>query len=164
MDTSEQPQRSPDEVSGAPSAPLDELPPPYNPPVSYPPTEAMPPVTPQFSAAPQFSTEEPAQATPGRMSRVQALDLISRLKATLVAGSVLAFGMFAALAVAHATGVTARSSASAQPASGSQGSQATPTAPSSSDDDGGFFGQSPSSGFGIGPPSSQAPAAGTTVS
>ncbi len=96
------------------------------------------------------------------MPRAQALDLLSRLKTTLVAGSVIAFGMFAALAASHVTGVTSRSSSSTQSTSGSQVAP-TATAPSS-DDGGGFFNQPPSSGFGVGPPSSQAPAAGTSVS
>lgn len=123
-------------------------PPPSMPPASLPPTIAM------------SQPATPAQPAPGRMARAQALDLLSRLKATLVTGSVIAFGVFAALAAAHATGVTARSNTGTQ-SGGTQTPQATP---SRHDDNGGFFNTTPSNGFGVGAPSPQGPASSTSVS
>ncbi len=169
MDAQDQSQPAPDGTEPpipAPSAeradatPSEAYPPPYSPPASHPFTSTMMPAMPGFPVA------EPEQPSPGRMSRADALDLLSRLKTTLVAGSVIAFGMFAALAVSHVTGVTSRSSAATQSSSGSQGSQTGPVATAPTNDDGGgFFNSSPpSSGFGIGPPSSQAPASNTSVS
>jgi hypothetical protein len=158
MDSSDQSQRPPeDNLTPYPIPPDDEqtipmasgaYPPPYNPAPSFPPTVAM------------AQLASPAQPAPGRLGRIQALDLLSRLKATLVTGSVLAFGVFAALAAAHVTGVTSHSSAATQ-SGGSQSSQATP---SRHDDDGGFFNTGPSGGFGVGAPGSQGPASSTSVS
>lgn len=159
MESSDQSQRpSEDNAAPYPTPPDDDqtvamtsgvYPPPYAPPPSFPPTVEM--------AQPAM----PALPAPGRLGRAQALDLLSRLKATLIAGSVLAFGVFAALAATHVTGVTSRSG-------DAQNSQATPTAtaaPSRRDDDGGFFNTTgPSSGFGVGAPSPQGPASGTSVS
>ncbi len=96
------------------------------------------------------------------MVRAEALDLLSRLKASLIAGSLLALGMFAALAATHVTGVTSRASSSSP---GGSNSQAAPASTVSSTDSGSnFFNQSSSSGFGIGPPGSQAPSSSTSVS
>lgn len=105
-----------------------------------------------------------AQPNAARVRRDEALDLLGRLKATLVAGSVVAFGVFAALAASHITGVTAR--ASSQPASaGSQGASSTPTATTPPSDDGGFFNSAGAgNGFGVGAPGAQSPASGTTFS
>jgi hypothetical protein len=160
MDSSDQSQQAAEDAMIPYPAPLDDdqtvamesgvYPPPYAPPSPFPPTIAM--------SQPVAS----AQPAPGRMARGQALDLISRLKATLVAGSVITFGVFAGLAAAHVTGVTARSDATTQPGAG-QNSQVTPT-PSRRDDDGGFFNSTPSSGFGVGAPSQQGPASSTSVS
>jgi hypothetical protein len=103
-------------------------------------------------AAPSLpSTPAGDQPAATRLPRVAALDLLGRLKATVVVGSVMAFGVFLALAAAHATGVTARGAAT----SGVPGARAT-TQP----DDGGFF----NGGFGVGAPGSRGPASGTTVS
>jgi hypothetical protein len=98
---------------------------------------------------------------PERLGRDVTLDLISRLKATIVTGSLVAFGIFAALAAAHLTGVTARGAASQQ---SSQSPGATQGATPSVTSDDGFFNQGPNGGFGIGQPGSQGPAAGTSVS
>lgn len=107
---------------------------------------------------PSGTPTEPA--TPSRLARGDALDLLSRLKATLVTLSLVALGIFAALAAFHATGVTARAASSTSPGAASgQGPQASPSAQT----DGGFFNLGPN-GFGIGQPGSQGPAAGTTVS
>ncbi len=162
MDTSEQPLRPPDIPFEQPEGqmtiePVEAYPPPY-----YPPDPASATSTMAFETPPSFEPQ-PVQPAQGRMSRANALDLLSRLKTTLVAGSVIAFGTFAALAATHITGVTARPSA--------QGSQAAPTAtaPSSeshvsSDDGGSFFNQNSSGGFGVGAPNSQAPVSNTSVS
>jgi hypothetical protein len=160
MDSSDQSQQAADEaVTPSPAPPDDDqtvamasgvFPPPYAPPSPFPPTIAM------------SQPVAPTQSAPGRMVRSQALDVISRLKATLVAGSVIAFGVFAGLAAAHVTGVTARSGAAAQ-SGAAQNAQATPT-PSRHDDDGGFFSSSPPNGFGVGAPSQQGPASSTSVS
>lgn len=137
-------------------APSGVYPPPY-----YPPS-AMPTMAMAEASPPPVSS--PAQQAQGRMARSETLDLLSRLKATLVAGSLLALGMFAALAAAHVTGVTSRASSASQPAGGAQNSQTAPAATAPSSDSGNFFNQNSSSGFGIGPPSSQAPSTGTSVS
>lgn len=94
--------------------------------------------------------ESPA---PGRLPRVEAFDLLGRLKATVVVGSVVAFGVFLALDAAHATGVTAR----AATPNGANSQTTTPTQPS---DHGGFF----NGGFGVGAPGSNGPASGSAVS
>ncbi len=164
MDTSEQPLQPPDTTDTTVEQPEGQMaadpgeayPQPYSPPDFSPAASTTAFETP-LPFAPQ-----PGQPAQGRMSRSNALDLLSRLKTTLVAGSVIAFGMFAALVATHITGVTARSSA--------QGSQAAPTAtaPSSehesSDDGGSFFNSNSSGGFGVGAPSSQAPVSNTSVS
>ena len=164
MDTNEQPQQPPDaRVEQPPTLPGTYPPPyypsPYYPPPSfpvYPPTTAM---TDPTALSPAEASAQPAQE---RLPRSQALDLLSRLKATLVVGSVIAFGAFAALAATHITGVTSRANSSSTPSP--YDSQGAPMVPSTNNDGGGFFNESPSSGFGIGPPSSQGPASGTSVS
>lgn len=100
----------------------------------------------------------PAGLGPTRLDRAGSLDLISRLKATLVAGSLIAFGAFAALAATHVTGVTARSSAAPSTNGSTTAPATTPTA------SGAFFNQGPSGGFGVGAPGSQGPVSGTSVS
>ena len=132
-------------------APPDILPPPYTPLAS-----ASAPTV--ISAAPF----QPAPLAGGRLGRIEALDLLARLKTTLIAGSVIAFGVFAGLVATHITGVTARAASSSQNATNS-GPQATPTA-ASQPDNGSFFNNGPDGGFGVGPPGPQGPASGTTVS
>lgn len=174
MDAQDQAQRSPEgteppnsapPINQADASPSVAYPPPYVPPASNPSTSTMPAILPPPLAAGPVEPPEPAQGR--RISRADALDLLGRLKTTLIAGSVLAFGMFAALAASHITGVTSRSSSSTPASGGSQGSQAAPaaTAPSSeSNDDGGFFNQNSPNGFGIGAPSAQPPVSNTSVS
>jgi hypothetical protein len=130
-------------------APPEILPPPYDPGSSA--------SAPTVTDAAFGRTVQPAGA---RIQRGEALDLLARLKTTLVAGSLIAFGVFAGLVATHITGVTARAASSNN---GSAGSQATPTPPTHSDD-GGFFNNGPNSGFGVGPPGPQGPSSGTTVS
>jgi hypothetical protein len=101
------------------------------------------------------------QAEPERLGRNAAIDLIGRLKATIVTGAFVALGVFAGLAATHITGVTSRANTSS---SNSQGTTAAPTTTSNADDSGGFFNQGPNNGFGVGQPGAQGPAAGSSVS
>lgn len=81
------------------------------------------------------------------MPKAEALAVTKKLKAALIAGSVMALGVLTALAAGHVTGVTAQRSGTNSPANTSGANQ--PTAPASSDD-GGFFNQAPASGAGNG--------------
>jgi hypothetical protein len=107
------------------------------------------------------SAQPSGQAEPSRLGRDASLDLIGRLKATIVTGAFVALGVFAGLAATHVTGVTSRASTSS---SNGQGAPTTPTTTNNVDDNGGFFNQGPNGGFGVGQPGSQGPAAGSTVS
>lgn len=148
-DSGQRPQWPSDPTGGETlQAPPEILPAPYNPALS----------------APTVAGAAPAQAaepTGARLQRGEALDLLARLKTTVIAGSLIAFGVFTGLVATHFTGVTARAASSS---TGSAGSRATPTAPARSDDGGGFFNNGPGGGFGIGAPGPQGPASGTTVS
>jgi hypothetical protein len=97
------------------------------------------------------------------MPRAQALSFTNKLKAALIAGSVMAFGVLTALVAGHATGVTAHAAGS--------NSNASSSSSSSSDSNGGFFDQGSSNSdgnagsFGVSPNApAQQPAAGSSVS
>lgn len=108
--------------------------------------------------APQQRTPQPPRA--GRMPRNRALAVTKTLKAALIAGSVMAFGVLTALAAGHVTGVTAAA-----------GTNSAPSHESHSNDNGGFFNQEPSDdggnagSFGVSPNApAQQPVAGSSVS
>lgn len=81
------------------------------------------------------------------MPKAEALAVTKKLKAALIAGSVMALGVLTALAAGHVTGVTAQQSGANT--SANTGGVNQPTAPASSGD-GGFFNQAPVSGAGNG--------------
>ncbi|HEU5439882.1 MAG TPA: hypothetical protein VFU88_11385 [Ktedonobacterales bacterium] len=108
----------------------------------------------------QAARQAPREGTQQRMPKVQALALTQRLKRWLIGGTLAAFVSLAALAAAHATGVTAQAGAT------STGSGDTSAQPANNDDGGGFFGTQPgfgSPGFGSGG-GSQSPMSGTGTS
>lgn len=118
--------------------------------------------TPQgYSYAPPAPQPHAARQTPRgdaqqRMPRAQALALTLRIKRWLIGGTLAAFVSLAALAAAHATGVTAQAGATST-GSGDNGAQ-----PANNDDGGGgFFGTQPAFGSGGG---SQSPMSGTGTS
>ena len=109
----------------------------------YPPTSpAQPAYAPWPSGQPYVAPPPPR---PARMPKEQALAVTRKLKTALIAGSVMAFGVLAALAAGHVTGVTAQASSNS---SGGSNTNQQP-APSNSDD-GGFFNQAPANGAGNG--------------
>lgn len=119
---------------------------------------APPPQTPPRT---QTARQAPRGATQQRMPKAQALALTQRLKRWLISGTLAAFVSLAALAAAHATGVTAQAGATS---TGSGDNNAQPA--NNNDDGGGFFGTQPSfgsPGFGSGG-GSQAPISGTGTS
>lgn len=132
-------------------------------PTSSPPPGFIPPSAAESAGsagarAPTVNAGAPLDGVaPGRLPRVEALDLLGRMKATLVVGTVVAFGVFLGLAATHTTGVTARAAG----ANGTNSQGVSPTRPS---DDGGFFTGGQNNGFGVGPPGSRGPASGTSVS
>lgn len=116
-----------------------------------------------------------AAPRPARMPKDQALAVTRKLKAVLIAGSVMAFGVFTALAAGHVIGVTSQQSgtsgASGSNASAGSSSQTLPSNTSGANDQGGFFNQAPSSnsgstgGFGTSPNAPyQQPAIGSNMS
>jgi len=103
----------------------------------------------QQNRPPTSQAPRPRQSPPveKRMPKAEALSLVQKLKRWLVVASVVAFGAFGALALGHATGVTAQSTNSAT----------QQTAPASSSQNGGFF-QQQQGGYQFGSgSSSQAP-------
>ncbi len=111
-------------------------------------------------AQPQpLAAAQPAQ--PARMPRHEAVAVTQKLKAILIAGSVMALGVLTALAAGHVTGVTARqSTGAASSSSATSPNTSSSSSSSSSSNSGSFFNQLPSnntgtsSGFGV---SSSAP-------
>ena len=116
------------------------------------------PYAPDATVSDSAAAPGAGQLARGRLGRAAALDLLGRLKATVVVGSLVAFAVFLALAATHATGVTARGATSG--ADGGPGAQAT----ARPGDDGGFFNGGQHGGFGVGEPGLRGPASGTAVS
>ncbi len=156
-----------------------QYPPQY--PQHYPPTPAWPaptqqqtPYPNQYQMAPYAPYVRQPVAGPGsdagagagrlrtqRMPRVQALELLGRLKRWSIALAVAAFVAFVGLAAGHVTGVTAAQAGS----SSSSNTNASP--PEHHDDDGGFFGGQQNNGNGggfFGSGGSGAPSSGTSTS
>ncbi|HEX8996298.1 MAG TPA: hypothetical protein VF812_09735 [Ktedonobacterales bacterium] len=134
--------------------------------------EFYPPTVPDM---PAYSAWQPAgvrsEPAPARMPKARALDVTRKLKAALIAGSVMALGALTALAAGHVTGVTAQAANGSNTSSSSSSSSSTFPSNTNRGDDGGFFNQAPSNssgaqgGFGVSPSApSQQPISGTTVS
>ncbi|HET9109819.1 MAG TPA: hypothetical protein VFN78_03230 [Ktedonobacterales bacterium] len=146
----------------------------------YPPTVPFQPAYQVWQPAPAIPAPQPARAA--RMPKGEAVAITKKLKAALIAGSVMAFGVLTALAAGHVTGATAGaaggSGASPSNSATNSGSTTAPTNPANGGgDDGGFFNQGPASsssssssnsssgGFGVSPNApAQPPLSGSTVS
>ncbi len=143
----------------------------------YPPTVPFQPTYQAWQPAPALPAPQAARAA--RMPKEEAVAITKRLKAALIAGSVMAFGVLTALVAGHVTGVTARAAGSsggsgASPSNTTNpGSTTAPTNPSNPGDNGGFFNQGPSTGsnnsnsggFGVSPNApAQPPISGSSVS
>lgn len=112
----------------------------------YPPTVPAQPVYAQWGPGQPYAQPE---LRPARMPKAEALAVTKKLKAALIAGSVMALGVLAALAAGHVTGVSAQQSGANNATSPNTSGANQQNAPSNSDD-GGYFNQAPASGVGNG--------------
>jgi hypothetical protein len=144
---------APDAPRWQPDEMLAEFPPAQPPAPTWP---GWPPPVVEADAAPYTDYAPYAELSQPRMPRVQAVALARQWKRRIAIGSVLTFGLLAALAAAHtSSATTSANSPSGDGANGSGGATTQPAAPIDPRS-GGFFGQ-PGIGSGISPSGSSAP-------
>lgn len=144
---------------------------PYPPYSSYPP-DSQTTQYPQYQQYPQHPQQpyqqekvqrpQGAGNKPPRVTKAEALEMVSQFKQWIVIGSVVAFGLLSALAVTHVTGVTSQAaSSSATPVNnGDNGPSQQFNSPSQS---GSLQQQQGGYGFGNNGPA-QGPVSGSSVS
>ena len=101
---------------------------------------------PTVPAQPAYGAKPARASQPARMPKAEALAITSKLKALLIAGSVMALGVLTALAAGHVTGVTASAAGSNNASNTSASGPSSQNVPTNNtgSDDGGFFNQAPS--------------------